>query len=190
MKRDAAYWSGLVRELASLPRETGWLEFKHNKADPQEIGENISALANSAALEGKAQAYIVWGVADDSHAVVGTTFDPAQVRRGNEELESWLLRSLAPKIEFRFQHVDVDGVRVVVLVVARAMRTPVQFLGTDYVRIGSQGGAGDCLPGRQPYNDLAGARRWAGLCIRFRRADRLRQWLVAQQRGDWPGFAA
>lgn len=137
MIRDEEYWRSVVRELTALPIETGWLEFKQNKADPQDIGEYISALANSAALDGKAQAYVVWGIDDATHAVVGTTFDPASFRIGNEELESWLLRQLSPKIDFRFHGVDVDGLRVVLLVLARAVRHPVQFAGVEYVRIGS-----------------------------------------------------
>lgn len=137
MVRDEDYWRSLVLELVALPRETGWLEFKLNKDDPQEIGEYISALANAAALEGKAQAYLIWGVDDTTHGIVGTTFDPLTRRVGNEELESWLLRRLAPKIDFHFKPVDVDGLRVILLVVSRAFRHPVQFSNVEYVRIGT-----------------------------------------------------
>ena len=42
-------------------------------------GENISALANSAALEGKPFAYVVWGVRDEDHLIEGTSFDPRNV---------------------------------------------------------------------------------------------------------------
>ena len=137
MIRDEDYWRSLVRELTALPRETGWLEFKQNNDDPQEIGEYISAMANAAALDGKAQAYLVWGVDDNTHEVVGTTFDPGARRVGNEELESWLLRRLAPKIDFQFKHVEVDSKRVVVLVISRAFRHPVQFTNVEYIRVGS-----------------------------------------------------
>ena len=47
----------LINELISLPNETEWLEFKHNNFDPEMIGEDISALANSAAYKGKDKAY-------------------------------------------------------------------------------------------------------------------------------------
>jgi ATP-dependent DNA helicase RecG len=40
----------LVDRLRGLPNETEWLEFKHNNADAQEIGEYLAALANEAAL--------------------------------------------------------------------------------------------------------------------------------------------
>ncbi len=137
MTRDEHYLRGLVHELTGLPTETGWLEFKHSNAEPQDIGEYLSALANSAALEGKAQAYMLWGVDDASHAIVGTRFDPSHKRVGNEELESWLLRQLTPKIGFRFHKLTVDGLPLVLLEVNRAFRHPVQFAGVDYVRIGS-----------------------------------------------------
>lgn len=135
--RDDQYWISLVHELRAIPRETGWLEFKHNNAEPQEIGEYISALANTAALEGKAHAYVLWGIDDTSHEAVGTTFDPARKRIGNEELESWLLRQLAPKIGFRFVHVALDGVPLVLMEIDCAYRHPVQFGGAEFIRIGS-----------------------------------------------------
>ena len=93
---------GLVRELCKLPQETEWVEFKENNANPGKIGEYISALANSAVLESEASAYLVWGIRDRDHAVVGTTFKPHKTKVGNEQLENWLLRLLEPKIDFHF----------------------------------------------------------------------------------------
>lgn len=135
--RDEQYWVSLVHELRAQPKETGWLEFKHNNAEPQEIGEYISALANSAALQGKAHAYLLWGIDDASHTVLGTDFDPAAKRVGNEELENWLLRQLSPKIHFHFVRVDLDGLPVVALEIDCAYRHPVQFGGAEFIRVGS-----------------------------------------------------
>ena len=97
----------------------------------------MSALANSAALAGKLFAYVVWGISDHDHAVVGTSFNPSTEKVGNEELESWLLHLLAPKIHFRFFEVPVDGHSVVLLEIERAYRHPVQFHGQEYFRVGS-----------------------------------------------------
>lgn len=135
--RSPEYLKSLVQELVNLPKETEWAEFKVNDAEPKEIGEYLSALANSAALVGKANAFLVWGVQDADHQVVGTTFDPSTAKMGNEELENWLLRSLAPKINFHFHEVLVDAARVVVLEVERAMREPVQFQGSEFIRVGT-----------------------------------------------------
>ena len=127
--RSTRYLRGLLHELRALPRETEWVEFKENRADPQEIGEYLSALANSAALAGKAEAYLVWGVRDGDHAVVGTSFDPAGAKKGGEDLEDWLLRLLEPKIDFRFFRLDTDDGAVIVTEIARAARQPVRFAG-------------------------------------------------------------
>lgn len=135
--RPVNYLRSLVHELCALPRETEWVEFKLNGAEPQAVGEYISALANAAALVGKAFAYLVWGVRDKDHAVIGSTFKPHAARVGNEELESWLLRLLEPKIDFRFFSVEVDGRSVVLLEIARAARHPVRFSGQEFIRVGS-----------------------------------------------------
>lgn len=71
-----SFYQSLIEELRKLPSETEWLEFKHNNADPEMIGERLSALANSAALEGKTNAYLLWGVDDATHEMRGTTFNP------------------------------------------------------------------------------------------------------------------
>lgn len=135
--RPAAYLASLVNELCALPRETEWAEFKLNDAEPQAIGEYISALANAAALVGKAFAYMLWGVRNEDHSVVGTSFDPSGVRVGNEALENWLLRLLEPKIDFRFFPVAMEDRPVVLLEIHRAARHPVAFAGQEYIRVGS-----------------------------------------------------
>ena len=130
------YLAGLVRELCHLVGEVEWVEFKRRKANPQEVGEYISALSNAAALNGKVHAYVLWGIDNETHDIVGTDFDPANARKGNEVLESWLLRLSSPKVYFRFDTVYVENQRVVVLEIGRATHHPVSFRGTEYIRIG------------------------------------------------------
>lgn len=135
--RAPLFLANLVRELCKLPEETEWVEFKRNNSNGEEIGEYISALSNAAALAGKANAYLIWGIDDKTHEIVGTTATPRSDRRGNENLENWLLRLLSPKVEFWFHEVEVDGKRIVLLEIERAARQPVQFEGTEYIRVGS-----------------------------------------------------
>jgi len=127
----------LLQELCRLPKETEWVEFKHNNDDPQPMGEYISALANSAALLGKQSAYLVWGVSDAGHAQVGTSFFPSKARHKQQELESWLLQKISPKIHFEFLEFDIDEKHFVILEIAAANHTPVQFDGAEYIRVGS-----------------------------------------------------
>lgn len=137
LERKAEYLVSLVSELCKLPAETPWLEFKHNNADPQEIGEYLAALSNAAALDGKSNAYLVWGVNDKTHEIVGTTFKPHSAKKGNEELESWLLRLLSPRLHFRFHTFEVDGKPLVLLEIPSAHTKPTTFEGRELIRIGS-----------------------------------------------------
>jgi ATP-dependent DNA helicase RecG len=127
-----------LKELLALPQETEWAEFKHNNANPQEIGEYLSALSNSAALEGQQFGYIVWGVEDGTRKIVGTTFKPrSQKGVGNEDLEPWLNKLLAPKVNFRIFEFEASGLPMVMFEVQAANTAPVAFGGRRYVRVGS-----------------------------------------------------
>ncbi|MFH1418838.1 MAG: ATP-binding protein [Planctomycetota bacterium] len=127
----------LVEHLRSFPRETEWVEFKHNAADPHEIGECISALSNGAALHRQSRAFALWGIDDGTHSLVGTTFRPLETKKGNEELENWLLHLLNPRIDFSIHECDVDSKRVVLFEIQPASHQPVSFSGTEYIRVGS-----------------------------------------------------
>lgn len=135
--RTEEYLSGLLREVCKYSNEAEWVEFKENNKDPEEIGQYISALSNSAALEGKSCGYLIWGVRDGDHQIVGTSFKPRQEKVGNEELENWLLRSLSPKIHFRFYELQVDGHEVVILEIERTVHHPVQFKQQEFIRVGT-----------------------------------------------------
>jgi ATP-dependent DNA helicase RecG len=129
--------AALVERLLLVPRETPWVEHKRNNADPQSIGENLSAVANSAALAEQPYGYLVWGIDDTSKKVIGTTFKPSAARVGNEILESWLLRLLSPRMPlsiYEFQH---EGHDVSIIEIAAATHTPIRFRDFEYVRIDS-----------------------------------------------------
>jgi predicted HTH transcriptional regulator len=62
--------------------ETPWLEFKHNNDDPQEIGEYISALANSAMLADRDRAFLVFGIENSTRKKVGTQARLKRAKKG------------------------------------------------------------------------------------------------------------
>ena len=134
-RRDTEYLRGLLRELR-LSHEAEWVEFKVNNEKPALIGEYISAMANSAALVGKARGYVVWGVEDETRALVGTRFSPGTAKRGNEPLETWLSRLLAPQVHFRFHESVLDDKPFVVLEIDGATHQPIAFQGTEFLRVG------------------------------------------------------
>lgn len=131
------YVARLTRELVKLPTETEWVEFKENNADPQEIAEYISALSNAATLCGKSRGYLVWGVDDSTHEIVGTEFDYRKAKKGNEELEAWIARMINPKTSFRFYSGKVNDRVVTLLEVPAAVREPTKFGTAAFIRVGS-----------------------------------------------------
>lgn len=131
------YLTGLVTELRNLPAETGWVEFKENNASPEAIGEYISALGNTAAWKDKSHGFVVWGIRDKTHETVGTSFRPTNTKKGNEDLENWLIRLLNPKPHIQFHELIYEGQSVVVLEIPRAPDRPIQFQGIEYIRVGS-----------------------------------------------------
>jgi len=100
-KMNARNLKKTLDELRALRKETEWVEFKVNYINRGKIGQHISALSNSACLYEKKNAYLVYGIENETHKVVGTKFKPKHYKIGNEELENWLARSLNPRIDFK-----------------------------------------------------------------------------------------
>lgn len=134
----------LVDELRSRDNETEWIEFKTSNWDPAKVGARISALANSACRHGVPTGYMVWGVDDVSHEIVGSKFYYRSARQGKEELENWLHHQMSENASFEFRELDVEStdpdvkpLHVTVLMVAAAIGHTVEFEKTAYIRIGS-----------------------------------------------------
>ena len=128
----------LVNELCQLSRETEWVEFKKNFHPPQTIGEYISALANAACLKYKPKAYLLYGIQDGTHEVVGTSFNPyTEKGKGNQDLLPWITAGLIPNPGFEVSIVEHPRGRVVVFEIEPARGRPVRFYGESFVRVGS-----------------------------------------------------
>lgn len=142
MNRSIEYCQELVKSLAALPTEVEWAEFKVNNKDPEKIAKYISAMSNVTTLYDRAYGYIVWGIKDDTHEIVGTDFEYRKAKKGNMELELWLNRQINPKIEFRFYEVpftDKEGnsIHVTLIEIPCAEGEPTRFERAGYIRVGS-----------------------------------------------------
>ena len=126
----------VVKDLIAHSHEEEWFEFKVNWFEPRALGEYISAMSNAAALIGHENAYFVWGIENDTHEIVGTTFNFHQELRG-EPLKHYLARMIKPDIGFDFREIVITGKRIVVLIIPAANRTPIAFDKVRYLRIGS-----------------------------------------------------
>lgn len=127
----------LVKELCKLPKEAGWIEFKHNNCQPTMVGEDISALDNSATLNDRDFAYMIWGVDDITHEIVGTKVRLQLEKKGEQELENWLRYLLSKNADFEFLETDIDGKHVELIRIHKALNEPVAFQKIDYIRSGS-----------------------------------------------------
>ena len=128
----------LLNELVKQPHECEWVEFKLNYHSAEEIGEQISALANGACLYKQSFGYLVFGVEDKTHNIVGSTFYPKLEKKGGEEIENWISNRLAPRIDFRiFQFKDENSRQIAMFIIPAASNRPVEFLHKAYIRVGS-----------------------------------------------------
>lgn len=127
----------LLERLAALPKENEWVEFKGSNPDPEEIGKRMSALANGACLHRQAYGYLVFGVEDGTHYIIGSTFHPRSAKKGGEEIEHWLSTRLNPRIDFKIYEFKYKDKDIAILEIPTAVDRPVKFLHKAYIRVGS-----------------------------------------------------
>lgn len=126
----------LIKKLLHEPRETEWLEFKVDNSAPDRMGIILSGLANAANLEGQPVGYLVYGITDSEHELVGTSLDPYK-KIGAEELINWLQQRLSPKTDLKLYTCVLDGKKIVIFQISPAIDAPVRFGDTPYIRVGS-----------------------------------------------------
>ena len=134
---DKQYYLSLINELRNLTNETEYVEFKVGNDSPEMIGEYISAISNSASLHERDTGYLIYGIKDETHEIVGTGFRPKLTKVGNEELENWLLKLLTPHVDFKFVDLEAETGHVVVIEIPAARVQPTAFKGIEYIRVGS-----------------------------------------------------
>jgi ATP-dependent DNA helicase RecG len=128
----------LVDNLRSQGREASTVEFKLNWNVSKDIGEYLSALANSAVLDMHDHAYLVWGVNDKTQEIIGTSFDPFAAKGGGvQPLIMWLTQLITPRPDFEFYKVQHPHGLVVVLDIKAPRSAPLAFSGERYIRIDS-----------------------------------------------------
>jgi ATP-dependent DNA helicase RecG len=127
----------LLQKILSAPKENEYIEFKENNLNIEEIGKRISALSNGAALLGQQFGYLVFGVEDNTHKVVGTKLNLTTFKVGNEEGELWLSRMLSPRIDFHIYEFEYQGKKVAIFHIPAAYSQPVNFKNEPWIRVGS-----------------------------------------------------
>jgi len=86
---------------------------------------------------GLSKGYLVFGMDDKTHAIIGTTYQPKREKVGNEDIENWIATQLSPRIDFMIHETIVNEKRIALFIVDSAGNTPVKFKGTAWIRVGS-----------------------------------------------------
>jgi ATP-dependent DNA helicase RecG len=130
--------SDILDELLKLPDETEWIEFKEAKTgfDFRELGQYFSALSNEANLKGRPCGWLIFGVEDETHRVVGSMYRPQ--RKDLDSLKHEVAKQTTGGITFVevFEIPHADG-RVVMFQIPPAPRgVPTAWQGHYYGRDG------------------------------------------------------
>jgi len=130
---DETRLNDLIGDLRSLSDETEWVEFKVDNLSPDVIGKRISALSNGARLRDKTFGYLVYGIENETHNIVGTKFKGEAHKIKGQPIKLWLSNSMAPCPEINFYQKKYDVGTVTLIEIAAAKETPVKFSGTAYI---------------------------------------------------------
>ena len=126
--------------LRNLLSENEIVEFKEakNNYDFSKLGKYFSALSNEANLCGKPYGWLVFGVEDKKHSIVGTTY--RSHRSDLDKLKGEIANKTTNRISFIGIHeVDtVDGRVIMFQIPAAPKGIPVAFDGHYYARDGEE----------------------------------------------------
>ena len=126
----------ILNNLQRLDSETEVVEFKEakNSFDFRKLGKYFSALSNEANLKGKPHAWLVFGVEDKHHQIVGSRY-----RTNKKDLDS-LKSEIADKTTNRITFIEIHNLdlpegRIIMFQIPAAPKgIPVAFEGHYYGR--------------------------------------------------------
>ena len=128
----------LLNKLQTMPAETEIVEFKkaENSFSDSELGEYFSALANEANLKGADKSWLVFGVDNNTHRVLGSNYKPT--RPSLDEMKKKVADQTTNRITFdEIYESFEDGKRVVMFEIPPAPKgIPVAYKGHYYGRDG------------------------------------------------------
>jgi len=119
-----------------MPSETEVVEFKEakNSYDFTKLGKYFSALSNEANLKGLSCAWLVFGVEDKIHKIVGSNYRP--IRKDLDSLKSEIANKTTNRISFiEIYELNLPAGRVVLFQIPPAPKGfPIAFEGHYYAR--------------------------------------------------------
>lgn len=126
----------LLNSLLTLPAETEIVEFKkaENSFSDSDLGEYFSALSNEANLKGVPMGWLVFGVDNNKHKVLGTNYKPT--RPSLDEMKKKVADQTTNRITFdEIYEVMYEEKRVVMFQIPAAPQgLPIAYKGHYYGR--------------------------------------------------------
>lgn len=123
----------LVESKSRDNKELTWLEFKVNNYN--DMGEYISALANSAFWNDKESGYIVYGIQNLTLEEVGVSFNPFDLKYQNSKMDAWMSQKITG-CSFEFFPFKKDNKEFLIVKVNAIYSTIAKFDNNAYFRIG------------------------------------------------------
>lgn len=131
---------GTLNDLRSLDSENEIVEFKEakNNYDFTKLGKYFSALSNEANLCSKPYGWLVFGVKDNDHSIVGTQY--RSERKDLDKLKGEIANKSTNRISFIAIHeVNLPEGRVILFQIPSAPKgIPIAFDGHYYARDGEE----------------------------------------------------
>ena len=128
----------ILTSLLEMPDETETVEFKkaENSFSDSDLGKYFSALSNEANLKRTKQAWLILGVENSTHQIVGTSYKPS--RASLDELKKKLADQTTNRITFEeIYTVERNGKRVIMFQIPPAPQgVPMAYQGHFYGRDG------------------------------------------------------
>lgn len=129
-----------LQQLRSLSAETEIVEFKEAKSnfDFSKLGKYFSALSNEANLKGNSYAWLIFGIEDKRHKIVGSQFRP--IRKDLDSLKGEIAKKTTNGITFiEIYELKFEEGRVIMFQIPSAPKGfPIAFEGHYYGRDGEE----------------------------------------------------
>lgn len=126
----------IINSLILYDHDKEWVYICYKGIDSLSLGEMISALSNSAALNKKEYGYLILGIDPLTFKAVGTDFNPSK-RYLAKTYKKTIEKYLKPKINVRFDmFYEENNRRVVILYISSAKEIPTSFKNKKYLMAG------------------------------------------------------
>ncbi|MEI6056793.1 MAG: ATP-binding protein, partial [Lentisphaerota bacterium] len=126
----------MLDDFRKLPTETEWLEFKKakNNYDFDDLGKYFSALSNEANLKRQDYGWLIFGIEDNRHDIVGTNF---RINRGDlDSLKKEIADHTNNRLTFReiYELIYPEGRVILFQIPAASLGIPTSWKGHYYGR--------------------------------------------------------